>query len=335
MVSTRIGCSKGMTRAATVASFAFVLSACGGRQEDRTPADEVRAAPTALPDATSCDAPSAYELRPIQDFEDDKVGYFWLSNDVCDSCRGIQDAMGPLANQLAAIRKDGDEPPAELEEQYAALQEQADECAERCQAVQEPDYSSGDLNTCEVTSDTGKAEPHCGSTRAIHVVAGPFTDWGGVVGTSFETRANALEWDGITFWARRGNTPGHDGRTVFVAITEKHTTETASKALANYQCGCTEGPDCDQEEEACDRFGVAVELTPEWRYWVIPFAQMKQRGYGAVAECMDLAELIGVSVYYEKGSWDLWLDDLSFYRAKKASDRSECIRCCGAESTTD
>ncbi|MBN2195080.1 MAG: hypothetical protein JW751_19845 [Polyangiaceae bacterium] len=55
----------------------------------------------------------------------------------------------------------------------------------------------------------------CGSTHALHVVAGPFIKWGGTIGLRFGTPLVASTydeereewtkiWDGIAFWARVG-----------------------------------------------------------------------------------------------------------------------------------
>jgi hypothetical protein len=60
-------------------------------------------------------------------------------------------------------------------------------------------------------------------------------------------------------------------------------------------------------------------MTDQWRYVKLPFAQLQQKGFGVPAPTgrIDTSALLGVQFGLAAGSWDLWLDDLAFYREAK------------------
>lgn len=69
----------------------------------------------------------------------------------------------------------------------------------------------------------------------------------------------------------------------------------------------------------CDRFGAGVGLEPEWRFVKIPFDSMKQRGYGVKSPAGRLLteELLAFGVYLDVGNWDIWIDQVAFYKDPK------------------
>jgi hypothetical protein len=251
-------------------------------------------------DYFSCDAMDGYEFEALYDFESELPDTFYTNNDVCSRCTTLVANANALVAELGAGAPEVDEARAE-----------ADECDEECEAVQKISVYTKPVPSEELP------EEHCGSTRALHIVSGPFYDWGGTAGENFPAR-DVSEYDGISFWAKKE--PGDEfGRSLFVAITEKHTidmekADDAGNSNPDYVCGCTRGDDCDPEAEACDRFGVAVGISEQWRFFAIPFQRMRQRGYGVPAPYMDLEALLGFAVYYEAGTWDFWVDDVAFFK---------------------
>ena len=72
----------------------------------------------------------------------------------------------------------------------------------------------------------------------------------------------------------------------------------------------------DDKAQKCDRFGAEIELGAEWRFFEIPFAGMKQRGFGRKVTKPDVKGILGVSIGFGTGSWDFWIDDVAFYRER-------------------
>lgn len=154
----------------------------------------------------------------------------------------------------------------------------------------------------------------CGTSRyALHLKASGLNIYGGGLGINFFPSAvDASRWDGISFWARRG---AESSRTLFVALSEKHTDEENGQTLQDDgHSYCRELP--EDETEKCDRFGTGVGLGTQWRFFTLPFEQMKQRGFGTEAPFLDLENLIGLNISFETGDWDIWIDEVSFYRLR-------------------
>ena len=152
----------------------------------------------------------------------------------------------------------------------------------------------------------------CGTSRyALRLQARGLEIYGGAFGVNFFRAAeDASAWEGVAFWARRGN---DSGRSLFVAISDKYTDESAGAALhPDGQPFCS-----DQTEsltEKCDRFGAGVGLGLEWRHYLLRFEDMSQRGFGKVAPELDVENLLGLSFGFEVGDWDVWVDDVAYFR---------------------
>lgn len=171
----------------------------------------------------------------------------------------------------------------------------------------------------------------CGvSTRALRIQARDLVKYGGAFGVTFAYRAaggaveagegvqingapvDASQWEGLSLWVRRGP---ESGSSLFVGLNERHTDEQGSLALSDEPYCLNDTPN---EADKCDRFGAGVPLTEAWQFVAIPFSQMKQRGFGVVAPYLDVAHIQGLNMGFEIGDWDIWIDDLSFYRTASA-----------------
>jgi hypothetical protein len=73
----------------------------------------------------------------------------------------------------------------------------------------------------------------------------------------------------------------------------------------------------------CDGYWVGVGLTDEWHLITVPFARMNQKGYGVPSplQHIDTAHITSLQFSFgsqaglaRSGDWDLWIDDVSFYR---------------------
>jgi hypothetical protein len=129
-------------------------------------------------------------------------------------------------------------------------------------------------------------------------------------GTEFDASA----WDGIAFWARLGDGPSNEAINILVGDADTSGGDYAEPA----DSGWTE---CDtgvnkNDSVKCAPFGVAVTLTRDWVLHRIPWADLKQKGYGQEApdRRINPARIWRFQISTSTGDWDFYLDDLAFYR---------------------
>lgn len=71
-------------------------------------------------------------------------------------------------------------------------------------------------------------------------------------------------------------------------------------------------------ERCGDGFTDMIQLTEDWAYYTIPFTEMRQGGYGKVAEGgLDLKSVYSITLGWGPGNVDFFIDNVSFYRTKK------------------
>jgi hypothetical protein len=83
----------------------------------------------------------------------------------------------------------------------------------------------------------------------------------------------------------------------------------------------------DNQELGCDKFGAYVLLGPDWKYYRIPFSDLRQAGYGLQfpSLCVESSDdpdhhcfgdggIRTMALTYSRGLWDIWVDDIGFYR---------------------
>jgi hypothetical protein len=125
---------------------------------------------------------------------------------------------------------------------------------------------------------------------------------------------------GVTFWARLGDTGGNNQ--LRLEVGEKHTDQNYM-GVDGAEDG-VDGPDVGSicrantseldSEYGCDKFGFTALLRSNWQQFLVPFAEMRQQGWGRRAEYFDLTAIMSFSIFYPQGTWDFWIDDLAFYR---------------------
>jgi len=155
-----------------------------------------------------------------------------------------------------------------------------------------------------------KPQERCGSLYAVHLRAAHLADWGGGLGTQFPGRpVDATRFDGIAFWARKAPTSFSALR---LGVGDVHTSP--------------EGGFCDPnavnpDPSRCDdTFGSFVNLSQSWQFFRIDFAEMRQGGWGKHAPDFDLARLYSLSLAYQAGNWDIWIDDVFFFKRGRATN---------------
>ena len=113
-------------------------------------------------------------------------------------------------------------------------------------------------------------------------------------------------WEGVTFWARvaPGSTP-----TIRLRISDERTDDKA--------CVCNPHTNQNDSSDGCDKFVRAVTLDDTWRAYFVPFAEMQQGGWGLKSPGLDISNLFEIGFEYRHGAWDLWIDDVAYYRRKR------------------
>jgi hypothetical protein len=196
--------------------------------------------------------------------------------------------------------------------------------------------------------------PRCGTDRgALHLHAdtpdgGGLSAWGMNVGIDLRQNCNtatrpdcsdalssnkpsgpsffdARDWTGISFWALLGPS---SGSTALATLADPSTAGVLggvypfnNLVCGNAACMAFTPPDnhCTSTSPVpclCDPYGVGVGLVDHWALYAIPFADLRQKGYGAPVPALDLAHILSFTFGLGRGSWDVWIDDVAFYRPK-------------------
>ncbi|WP_437924135.1 carbohydrate binding domain-containing protein [Sorangium sp. So ce291] len=140
------------------------------------------------------------------------------------------------------------------------------------------------------------------STTAARSWGSGFETWGAGFGFDLNSPEgakaayDASAYTGITFWAKVG---AGSVKSATVMISDPGTD--------------TAGTVCTTE---CDKWQKTLALTEEWQQFTIPFAELKQGGWGTPAgtDQIDATQLY--SIQFQVGvapEFDVYIDDLGFY----------------------
>jgi hypothetical protein len=77
-------------------------------------------------------------------------------------------------------------------------------------------------------------------------------------------------------------------------------------------------PPASTDQQCGDHFTFPLSLTTEWQLFLVPFSTMYQQGWAKKAAYFDLHTVSVVRLTWDAGNIDYWIDNLSFYRHKKA-----------------
>ena len=192
-------------------------------------------------------------------------------------------------------------------------------CQSQCLTIQRSPSFTADQLPAELIPNGGR----CGSLYALHIVGGPFANWGGNVGTRFPRPFDASGWDGIAVWMRTATGFANAPR---VAISDPHTDSQFNMSPPDGASPfCNPNPNCQAQfttgntncyQVGCDQFGAYTPLTENWRLYLLSFDEMRQGGWGRQEPLIDLTQILSIQINYTQGSWDFWVDDITFYRRK-------------------
>ena len=283
---------------------------CGGEDRGRPtrkPAPEPGSDPGSGP--VQCELDPSLEFLLVDDFELAAAGGSWFTNnEVCEPCQLVLNQISD-ANRAIAVCAGSQLPECQDPERVALIARKPelvaalDRCKPPCVASQNPSLFDKPLPAEAI------AGGRCGSRFALHVRGGPFVDGGGSVGFTFAGPFDASGFDGIAFWARRGPL----GRNALrIEVSERHTEQKYDKGDGKPICE-PEVTD-DDTSRGCDKFGGYAVTSDDWRPFLLPFAELRQAGWGLQAPFLDVWGLMSLSFRYDAGDWDFWIDDVALYR---------------------
>jgi hypothetical protein len=131
---------------------------------------------------------------------------------------------------------------------------------------------------------------------------------------------DASRWDGFSFWARREAGPNNSG--ILASAKDRYSGRPPDSLKADPYCEVKEQIVVDGEpiptpdSLKCDGFGLAALAEPEWRFVKIPFTNLQQKGFGAPSPLgeLEVGQMSAFEFGFGAGDWDVWIDDLAFYR---------------------
>jgi len=155
------------------------------------------------------------------------------------------------------------------------------------------------------------ATPRANSKRALHLAGKDLTDWGAGVAVPLDSGrpVDLSGMQGVAIWMRA------EGRPVTVLV-EIATAETLDVSFGG-ACRPTDNAICD------DHYSAPRTVSVYWTLVRIPFAQLRQLGFGVSAR-FDPAHVLELHVAVKKDvlpeterarplDFDLWIDDISLY----------------------
>lgn len=135
-------------------------------------------------------------------------------------------------------------------------------------------------------------KPNPKNRYALHVVGGEMLNWGAAIQFSFQPACyDASAYSGVSL---RAKGPGR----IFVGMREMSVVSTSYGGTCKSDCYNTHQKKLD--------------LARDWRSYVVPWSEMRQRGYGA--KPLDSTRVNGLSIVVQASDtpFDLWIDDVRF-----------------------
>ena len=135
--------------------------------------------------------------------------------------------------------------------------------------------------------------------------------WGGNYRITFNNPVDASDWDGVSFWAKTGDGPTGTG--LLPHILDPYT-------IGGDKNRCSTSPkETTPDQAKCDPWSLSAVLTGNWRFYQMPFDEVRQKGFGMASdlEHIDRSAIRAVEFSFSAGDWDFWIDDVTFYRVKR------------------
>jgi hypothetical protein len=302
------------------AGVGLVLCACGG--EDKGPRPEANLCRPILPvsdsldtggGAPDCHALDGYELYLIDDFENPSRTGWYVNNDRTALQVPAPDEDPPRTSEIPGGR-----------------------CAGSSSTERAPTYCDSPTTPrgeCQTAVDLT-------SRRAMHVQSGLLSRDGGQLGRNLSKDCSAAsackfapgppeigpcstglgpspaiagcranddlsDWDGIVAWIRVA--PGSSSSIRVRA---------ADGATDDKGCVCNPYTNQNDSSTGCDKWGKYFNVDNTFRAYLVPFAEMQQGGWGLKSPFLDQSNLFSIGIEWRIGAWDLWIDDVAYYRRR-------------------
>lgn len=295
-----------------VAALATSLcAACGGEDKGRPSPDIVVAPPL-----DECARAEKYEFLPVVDFEA-KGKYATCEPGV--SCR---------ADDITPFYFNYDRNHTDLGGDVAGL----------CPVPRKPFSSNIDANPRDIVGEALPDGPRCGvSAGGMHFWASNVglcfgengrLGWGAAIDLEFAKYLDASDYDGVSFWVRRGSAASAPAFILSVVDEQNEgITDTIAGSATQPHCGCKQtgkaiwscssDPDTTYADaQKCDAYGSAVSLTDDWSFVPITFAGLRQKGFGTTSGPFDRSKISRLQFLMTFGDWDFWIDDIAFFKAR-------------------
>jgi hypothetical protein len=284
-----------MSPRAFLASAILLLAAnspaCGGQEGARAKKTDGLAPADASTPVDQCQALSDYQFQPINN------GFFW-------------DGKNP--NTAWYVNYDGIDEVTDASDAPNA-HPAPEKIAWRC-----ANFPPGDraLTDYALNLQVSNLKPPIDQPPQAYLDGAPppKSGWGCLIGSNLAD--DASQWEGISFWVRQDAPEGSEG-TTFMSVSEDHTDP---KAGTPPPCAQDADPVTGSTTQQCDSFGTGVAVYPDWKFYVLPFAKMRQRGYGkAVPQSVflqdGLTHLWGIKFDFAPiQNWSIWLDGIAYYK---------------------
>jgi hypothetical protein len=285
-------------RPQALTALLILLAACGGTDAGR-PTTFTGPSRPIDPGSGPYVCPSGLSQVSVEDFELGAAGASWFANDdVCEKCQPLLDRLNQL-NTVLNARPDDAQARAERESVMASLSS----CRSACTASMTPSIFDKPLPASPIPGG------RCRSSYALHAQTATLMGWGGNVTARFTPARNASSWSGVAFWGRVA--PG-SRNAIRVELADQNTDP--GYLDPDGLPPCNPSPTMDDLSSGCDKFGTYVTLNSDWQLFRIPFADLRQAGWGQRSPPLDLSSLRTLGFTFGPGAWNIWIDDVAFYR---------------------
>jgi hypothetical protein len=90
----------------------------------------------------------------------------------------------------------------------------------------------------------------------------------------------------------------------------------AADITGEYCFNANDPPPPDRDEQCLDGWTTTAQLTTDWQFYTLRFADMQQGGYGKKAPYFNLKAIDTIAFTFIVGWADVYIDNVAFYRRK-------------------